>query len=251
MNNRVEAGIAAAVGGVAPSLLALAIHLTNDAKPEMPTAGYYAGLVVFALLGFLVARWWNEKVPRRALFLGIGLPALLHVGNGAYQKQGPPPVVTPPVVERANKVGALVEPWPLFSTSAWAQEAPQPKTDATKDPLAVPPLVNRRRVILSFDSVPSDTQLVVMTTHGDTPPVHVNWFAATQSGAVAFALPEDAVGLKFVSGVTRNTPTMPLQNKQTQTLKLTTETDFTAGFLKAMGFKSTSLFKVTSTATAK
>src|SRR5262245_728538 len=96
MTNEAEVGLAAAIGGISPSVIALAVELVTNVKAEIQTRpGYYIGLMLFALIGYFVARAWKERVPRTAFFLGVGLPAMFQVGAAAIHKQGSPEVIKP------------------------------------------------------------------------------------------------------------------------------------------------------------
>lgn len=73
--------LSAAFGGVTPNLLRLAIGLTNETA-ELPGISYLLGLLIFAIVGALVALIWEETDLKKAFYLGLGLPAFIQVGMG-------------------------------------------------------------------------------------------------------------------------------------------------------------------------
>jgi hypothetical protein len=69
--------VAAGFGGIAPNLLDLAVLMTGGEK--LPNYTYYLGLVLFAAIGCAIGYFWREPDPKRAFYLGVGLPALLQL----------------------------------------------------------------------------------------------------------------------------------------------------------------------------
>lgn len=68
--------LAAGVGGIAPPLAYLGIDLVYRGG-TVPGSSYLLGLAIFFALGAGIALVLKESSVRRALFLGIGLPALV------------------------------------------------------------------------------------------------------------------------------------------------------------------------------
>lgn len=230
-HSRLQVGLAAAFGGAAPALIRLAIRLAADehAKLEL-SAGYVVGLFLFAVLGYVVAMIWNERIPRRALYLGLGLPALLQVGGNAFKAPATAFLDQPPGIFSA------------FSTSAYAQAPAK---------LVPPPTImslsngvgNTRKLNVSFSDLPSDTRVVFVNAAGKTLGVAPDWKAAT-TGRVNIAIPHDATQVRLLSASARNTPTFSLQPTGDQSIQVATKTDFTAGFLKAMGVNAADTFEI-------
>lgn len=78
--------IAAAFGGISPNLLRLAVSLMKE-EAELPGVTYALGLLIFAMMGGVVAYIWEETDLKKAFYLGIGLPALIQMGAGEISKQ--------------------------------------------------------------------------------------------------------------------------------------------------------------------
>jgi hypothetical protein len=91
-----------ALGGITPNLLTLAVQLTTK-DAELPTLTYLIGLVIFAGLGAGIAYAWEERKPKRAFYLGLGLPSLIQLN---VANLGAPPPQSPPAPEPALKAEA-------------------------------------------------------------------------------------------------------------------------------------------------
>jgi len=102
--------LASGTGGIAPSLIHLAQGYIKS-NPDLPGIFYFIGVAIFFGLGAVVAIFFAETNPKKAFFLGIGLPALI----ATAQTQGSPKT-------------AFLEFWP----SAYAQTsaAAQPSRSA-------------------------------------------------------------------------------------------------------------------------
>lgn len=103
---------AAALGGISPNLMNLAILLTNNG--ELPEYTYILGSLIFFLMGGAVGFVWQETNLKRAFCLGIGLPALIQVGIGDISHQQPqelPPAdVMAPVSDGVSRSFSLTSP---------------------------------------------------------------------------------------------------------------------------------------------
>jgi len=84
MTSKLTIAMAAGTGGIAPSVVHLAQGFIKS-SPDIPGVFFYIGLTIFFGLGALVALLFAETDPRKAFFLGVGLPALI----ATAQTQGP------------------------------------------------------------------------------------------------------------------------------------------------------------------
>jgi hypothetical protein len=75
--------IAGALGGIGPNLVRLIVNYSSPNPQPMISQplSYCAALLGFAVLGGLIAWGFHEKNFKRALFLGIGIPAMFQVGT--------------------------------------------------------------------------------------------------------------------------------------------------------------------------
>ena len=73
---------AGAIGGAAPALLTLALNYTGKARTidvgDLPF--YLIGTLILSILGAAVAWGFEEENRKKAVMLGISIPALLSVG---------------------------------------------------------------------------------------------------------------------------------------------------------------------------
>lgn len=160
VNGRVvpAAIVAAALGGIAPNLMNLAILLTSGR--ELPEFSYFLGLLIFLLMGGAVGFFWQETNLKRAFCLGISLPALIQVGisdlsNGPVREL-PSADVAAPVSSRAGM------PFSLTSTAMAQGEAIESKTSA----------IYGRKVLIEIDrrfftQTSIRDQLAVLYDHHD------------------------------------------------------------------------------------
>lgn len=84
MQKKLPILLAAAFGGISPNLMRLALQLTQK-NAELPEATYLLGLVIFAIMGAVIALIWEETDFKKAFYLGIGLPAFIQMGAGEIQ----------------------------------------------------------------------------------------------------------------------------------------------------------------------
>lgn len=74
MKKKIGIGLSAGFGGIAPNLFRLASDMTKgEGLPEM---SYIIGVMLFAIMGAATALALGETEARKALFLGLGLPAM-------------------------------------------------------------------------------------------------------------------------------------------------------------------------------
>lgn len=74
MKKKVGIGLSAGFGGIAPNLFRLASDMTKG--EGLPEASYVLGVMLFAAMGAATALALGETEARKALFLGLGLPAM-------------------------------------------------------------------------------------------------------------------------------------------------------------------------------
>lgn len=119
MSNK-AALFAGALGGVAPNLFRLGVNYASTSPQQIQPVPYFGAMLIFAVLGALVAWAFQEKNLRKALFLGIGLPSLFQ----ATSLQSIPPSTTPP--SRAPGTQASIS----LVSSAYAQPPSPPSPSA-------------------------------------------------------------------------------------------------------------------------
>jgi len=81
-----------ALGGIFPTLLRLAIGLSqNQIEPKDVRISMLLAMVIFAVCGAIVAGIWGEVDLKKVFYLGIGLPSFLTVMTSSAS--APPPSV--------------------------------------------------------------------------------------------------------------------------------------------------------------
>jgi len=245
MRIKLAIALAASFGGIAPNLLQLALGLVRQERTvPVLNSGYVFGLLLLAALGAGVAIIWGEKVPKRAFYLGVGLPAMLQValnGGAASQAAG-----------KGDKPDKKSEFY-LFAAPAYAEPLPQPpaadepekqagktmqityEVTAEGSPPKPPTYDLKRNLNLKLKDLPRGTQLIISSADGtvsskvDLPstdkkiwyPVKLPDFAATIS------LRADTLA----SGTYKLDP-----NEGSQTsYKVELDSKFFGGLLKALG----------------
>ena len=129
--------VAAAVGGIAPNLMNLAILLTHDG--ELPGYTYYLGSLIFLLMGGAVCLIWRETNLIRAFYLGLGLPSIIQIGMSDFSNR---PVREFPPAEVAARFGSRPGiPFSLTSTAMAQGEAIESETSA----------IQGRKVLIEID----------------------------------------------------------------------------------------------------
>jgi hypothetical protein len=69
--------VSGGLGGIAPPVIALAIDLAYR-HAHLPEWSFWLGVLLFFVIGAGVVHVFAENVGRKAFFLGLGLPALVH-----------------------------------------------------------------------------------------------------------------------------------------------------------------------------
>lgn len=150
--------VAAALGGIAPNMINLAILLTSDG--ELPEYTYYLGLLIFLLMGAAVGFFWQETNLKRAFCLGISLPALIQVGISDLSNQPLQEFQPADVVARVSN-----RPGMPFSLTSTAMAQPRATESETR------PIYGRKVLIeidrLFFTQTSIRNQLAVLYDHHD------------------------------------------------------------------------------------
>jgi hypothetical protein len=111
-----------AFGGVAPNLVRVFVNYSSP-NPQPITSQpvfYCVAMVGFAAVGALVAWAFKEKNLKRALFIGVGLPAMFQVGTlQSVPASSPLPPSSAPPMAGTELSFSLV-------SSAYAQPPPSP-----------------------------------------------------------------------------------------------------------------------------
>lgn len=220
---RMQVCLAAAVGGIAPNVLHVAMCLVGEPRRDPGVnLGFVVGLVLLASLGLAVAWFWNERVPRRAFYLGIGLPAMLQIAMGSPTQQTTNRAALPQF--RVVEVVAS-----FLAPRAYAQPAPTPASKPAAQTLTI-----------EFKNVPTDAQLVFYDMAGrKVDEVRPDWERNAKAGRLVVPVPTSAAGVEVYSAFARNAPAETLTPVSTQRtlrpLVLEGKSDFLAGFLRALG----------------
>jgi hypothetical protein len=244
VSEHMKVGFAAAVGGIAPNVLYIALCLTGQQRKDPGVnGGYVVGLLLLASLGYLVAWLWNERVPQRAFYLGVGLPAMLQIAMSNPTQQAAPKTTD---LSRPSLVRTLAS---IISPVAYAQSTPS----ADNPPIQVVSSPQRARTVkINFHNVPIDAQLVFMNANGQVlDQIRPDWARNAEVGSVLVSVPESATELEVVSAFARNAPDERLHmNPKTrlfQPFKLEAKSDFLSGFLRALGRPAADAMKLTPT----
>ena len=245
-----EIGSAAAVGGVAPNLLALAMYLTSRQEQRLPINwwGYTAGLLLLAGLGCLVALIWKERVPKRAFYLGMGLPAMLQIAV-ANPLTNTGAASTTPTSNAATRAAIS-----LLSSSAFAQDLPPSNNAAMMEAMmkaATPGTLKTVKIV--YKNVPSDAILLFSGINGQKISEARPQWSVSSSGQVIVPVPIGATKLEVVSAFSRNSPDEKLRMDSThgtiQPLRLEARADFMSGLLRAFGRRAADALELAPVAT--
>lgn len=246
MNAKLVVAAAAGFGGVAPSLLKLAVTLTaSNTRTPTVNGGYLVGLLLFAVLGGGVALIWGETKARKAFYLGIGLPSMLQIAvTGVEHRSGGLP--GPSLVEERAGETAVVQPFGLSLLSGTAYADPLPQVaeepthveDAPPPDFANPPAGDASRTVqLRLGNLPPKTELIILSPDGG--------FRARESlesaagDVLSFALPAGASQVLLRAGHLESAGySLDTSPGSTTAFEVDLESRFWGGFLRAMGFES-------------
>ncbi len=207
-----------AFGGAAPSLLELAGMVRGG---SFPGVGYYVALLIFAVMGGVVALAYKEEFSHKAFFLGVGAPALIVAAGSAADVQA----TTVAAAEGQSRWRAAIV------SVAHAQPARDPApVDATTLLPAPGDATRTLWVRLARDA--GKVELVLIKQDG-TRVVHRVKRNQTQS-QIAIPISAEVIG---VAVRTRGDvgPVQPLPAGQSKlVLDVTHEGTFWSGFLRAL-----------------
>jgi hypothetical protein len=211
--------LAGAIGGAAPALLTLALNYTGKARTidvgDLPF--YVIGTLILSILGAAVAWGFEEENRKKAVMLGISIPALLSVG-----------IKSAPDQNGGSELSALFD----FSLipSAYAQGVvPSPS------PVAAPQAsVPGRTIELSTGAAPNDYTAVLLNSEGK----EILSSGLQGQKFLSIPLPEDASSVYFKSG-DASTQKFPLSSKPgvATAFEIDIKTKRKLGFLQAFGAK--------------
>lgn len=235
VNGKIVIALTAGFGGVSPNLLKLAMGLTGGSKhvPEV-NLGYLVGLLLYAAMGAAIALIWQERVPRRAFYLGIGLPSLLHVAlSGAAAPGGLPRAGGPDPAQGAA--------FHLLTPPAYAQAPSPARTQAPSTSIRTCGGLTYdlgRKLDLVLDDVPRGTELIFISQDGKTlcekslPP-------NDEDGLASVAIPDFMAEFSLRAGTLQSTG-FPLEPRLGDTIRYEVDIDskFWGGFLRALGLET-------------
>ncbi|HBJ86910.1 MAG TPA: hypothetical protein DDZ88_24235 [Verrucomicrobiales bacterium] len=213
--------LAGAIGGAAPSLLTLALNYTGKARTidlsDLPF--YLIGTLILSLLGTAVAWGFEEKNRKKAVMLGVSIPALLSVG-----------IKSLPEEKGGKGLSALLD----FSLvpSAYAQVvAPSSAPVVVTTPQASVP---GRTIELSTGNNSHDYTAVLLNSQGK----EILSSGLQGQKFLSIPLPEDASSVYFKSG-DATTKQFPLSSKPgvATAFEIDIKTKRKLGFLQAFGVK--------------
>lgn len=213
---------AGALGGAAPSLLTLALSFTKQTKlaADIDLVQYLIGTLILSALGAGVAWAFEEKNRKKAVVLGISLPALLNVGiKGLSDEKG------------GKGLGALLD-FPLIP-SAYAQGAAPgvPQVAVPSSQVLTP----ARTIELSTGDTAQNFTAVLLDNQGK----EIQRLGIQGQKFFSMVLPEDANSVHFESG-DASTEKFTLSSKPgvATAFELNIASKRKFGFLQAFGAKA-------------
>lgn len=249
MTGKVAIALTAAFGGISPNLLMVAICLTGTERRDPGiNAGYIVGLLLFAVLGGAVALIWGERDPKRAFYLGLGLPSMLQiamsgVGSGNLN---------------ANNTAAEPERGAFYflSTPAYAMPLNQVSELTAQDRTAQEPArvtfeaastagerfdlryQKSRSLTVLLDDVPEGTELLLSSPDGKVTS-QIQLAPNDENGRVDLKLPDFASKFSLRAGNLLS-ETYDLNGDQGSSTRYKVDIDskFWGGFLRALGVAS-------------
>lgn len=209
MNKKIFA--AGGFGGILPSVFTLSINLIK-AGAEIPQWSYWIGILILFILGGLVAYFWDEPNPKKAIFLGIGLPSLIqiNVGNLYHEAEA----MYPP---SKNKYAWI--------SSAYAQETDIPG----------------RKLEINSAWTGAPLMIVFLSPEGD----HKESISPKTKDKIIVAVPSGASSYYIKIGSSRSdVQSLPKEENSTGRIDVTTTEKAYSGLLNAFGAQNTSRYEI-------
>ena len=128
MKQRFPILFAAAFGGISPNLLRLAVTLMGE-NPRLPELTYLLGLMIFAIMGAVVAWIWEETDFKKAFYLGIGLPALIQMSAVEIRQASPTGFLESPTIISDHGDVASLQSNGFYIQPAFYQEPEEKKME--------------------------------------------------------------------------------------------------------------------------
>jgi hypothetical protein len=214
--------LAGALGGAAPSLLTLALNFTKQTKSvsDIDLVQYLVGTLILSVLGAGVAWAFEEKNCKKAIVLGISLPALLNVGIKGLSDE-----------KRGNGLAA----WLDFSLipSAYAQSI------APGNSLVVVPALQTLSSVRTMELSTGDTAHNFTAVLQDSQGKEIQRVGVQGQKFFSMDLPVDANSVHFESGGSSTAKFSLSSNPGIATaFELNISSKRKLGFLQAFGAKA-------------
>jgi hypothetical protein len=244
--------VAAAVGGITPNLMSLAILLTTG-DGELPQHTYFLGLMIFALLGGAVGFFWQETNPRRAFFLGLGLPSIIQIGINDFSSQ---PVPKPPpedmIAPVSSRAGVLFS---LTSTAMAQGNAVESETSAIQGRkvlieidrqfFAQTPIRDQLAVLYDQDNRRSPTRVPIPMLSTFIDEQKKDGQTSNRAFVLQLDIPETAKMFRIQVGRQYSSPaTLSATPHQADLYQLRYIEDKWSGFRRAIGQRSASTYRI-------
>ena len=212
-----------AVGGCCPTIAKLAAYYSANPKSELPALGTYIGLILFALLGGIIARAFATGEMKAALAAGIAAPALVTniLAGAASSATSPNPVGVDQITENTWFVSAAHAQLVSEVSPELAQFSGESQGLVTIEPN------------ITGGGAPRDSTIYFSwgTQDGESLGEIPGWLSATQSQSIA--IPPGATTLS-IGGETISTEEL-LRDGGVLSLKVETAPTIGGDFLWALG----------------
>jgi hypothetical protein len=246
---------AAALGGITPNLMGLAILLTKETA-ELPQYTYFLGLAIFALLGGAVCLFWREIDPKRAFYLGLGLPSIIQIGIGDISRkpvpESRPAEIMEPVVGGIGMRFRLtstalargeVRGFARVETSTWPGRKILIEID--RPFFAGTPIANQLAVLYDEPNERSATPIQVAMLRTFVAEQNAGGRAANRSSVLQLDVPEAAVAFRIQVGTQYSQRmVLPTTPRQAVLYRLRYIEDRWSGFRQAIGQRSASTYSI-------
>ncbi len=231
MSIKTDVILAAGVGGMAPNLLKIALLVTAGPPVTMPDVAFiltYAfGLVILALLGAFTAWALKETNLRKALFIGMGLPAFFQVSASNISQ-----IYVPKTDVAAVQKTSLISS-PFFIGIAYAEQV-----KSVKKPVIAAKTLNVR---VTGNKIP-DSIVFFSANHKLTQSIPIT---STDTAKIIELpiLPEaQSFNLNYNKTASQGIALESINLKSTITVKV--EENVWSGLLQAIGFQNAEKYKI-------